>query len=71
MTSICINFRSFLANKDHFINLLKSQTKPIDIIFGTETWLTSAIFNAELDLDEYDIHRRDREGKKGVVFLFA
>ena len=65
LTSICINFRSYLANKDHFINLLNSQSHPIDIIFGTETWLTSAVFNAELDLDEYDIHRRDREGKSG------
>ena len=49
------------------IPLLESYSKsnPLDIIFGTETWLHSEILNSELNLSEYDIHRRDRTGKKG------
>ena len=37
-----------------------SHINPTDIIFGTETWLTGDILNSELNLNDYDIHRRDR-----------
>ena len=57
-----INFRSFFTKKDLVNNLInfQSQSKNIDLIFGTETWLTGNIKNSELDLNSYDIHRRDR-----------
>ncbi len=65
VTSLNINFRSFLANRDTFLNLIASLSQPPDIIFGTETWLTSSILTSELNLNDYDIYRRDREIKGG------
>ena len=60
VTNFLVNFCSYLPHKDLFTNLLNSLKTPIDIIFGTETWLTSDVNNAELDLNDFDIHRRDR-----------
>ena len=60
VTSFVVNFCSYLSKKDLFTNLLNSFENPIDIIFGTESWLTNDVSNAELNLDEFNIHRRDR-----------
>jgi hypothetical protein len=44
------------------------QVKP-DIIVGTESWLTSDITNSEIfPKDLYTIYRKDRTGRKGVVY---
>ena len=40
-----------------------------DIIIGTETWLLSGVENSELLLDDYDIYRRNRDGRGGGVLI--
>ena len=72
ISSLLINFRSLPNKKDFVNNLLTthSGTRNLDIIFGTETWLREEILNSELNLNEYDIHRRDRKDRQGGgVFL--
>ncbi len=72
VTSLLINFRSLLNKKDTVNNLIHSLslTHNLDIIFGTETWLSDKVTNSELNLTDYDIYRRDRtERAGGGVFL--
>ena len=51
-------------------NFRKSTTKP-DIIFGTETWLTSNVYDAEIFPPElgYNVFRKDRDDGYGGVFV--
>ena len=58
-----INFQSFFNKKEELDHIVKE--KGIDVIIGTETWLTPDIKNSELLLDSFDVYRRDRLGKKG------
>ena len=72
ISCLLINFRSLPNKKDFVTNLLSthSEARNLDIIFGTETWLHDNILNSELNLNEYDIHRRDRNDRQGGgVFL--
>ena len=72
ISSLLINFRSLPNKKDFVTGLLSahSESRNIDIIFGTETWLNDSILNSELNLSDYNIHRRDREDRQGGgVFL--
>ena len=57
------NFQSLFNKKEELSNLIKIQD--FDIILGTETWLTPEIRSSELLLDQFDIFRRDRDGKRG------
>ena len=62
-----VNFQS-LWNKRTELSTLAEDTK-CDIIIGTETWLTPDIKNSELNLDDFDIHRRDRPTRGGGVLI--
>ena len=62
---LVINFQS-LKNKVLEFRHMVSDEKP-DVIIGTETWLHPNIKNTELNLDEYDIYRKDRQNNKKVV----
>lgn len=67
-----MNFRSFIGCKDVVSNLIGDLADSVgcDIVFGTETWLNDNVLNSELSLDEYHVHRRDRQDKEGGgVFL--
>lgn len=72
LTSLLINFRSFLCRKDLVNNLVNHLSSSVGcgIIFGTETWLKENILNSELNLEEFHIYRNDRTEKGGGgVFL--
>ena len=69
VTSLNINFQRYMPKRDIFLNLLNSN--PVEIIFGTETWLTDNILNAELNLIDYDIYRRDREDREGGGIMIS
>ena len=64
LSSLVINFGRYLTHKRSFLSTL-STLPDLDIIFGTETWLTSDIRNSELNLNDYDIYRRDRISRSG------
>ena len=64
-TTLNINFCSYFSKRDTFLNLIASLSQSPDVIFGTETWLTSDFLTSELNLIDYDIYRRDREEKGG------
>ena len=67
---LVINFQS-LKNKVLEFRHMVSDEKP-DVIIGTETWLHPNIKNTELNLDEYEIYRKDRQNnKKGVGVMIA
>ena len=40
-----------------------------DIIVATETWLKPEIFTAKLELDDYNVYRRDRPSGVGGVMI--
>ena len=63
---LIINFQSLWNKRVELCNLA-NDLRP-DIIIGNVTWLTPEINNAEIGLNDYDIFRRDREGKKGGGF---
>ena len=42
-----------------------------DIIVATETWLKPEIFTAELELDDYNVYRRDRPSGVGGGVMIA
>ena len=72
ITSLLMNFRSFIGCKDVVSNLIGDLADSVgcDVVFGTETWLNDNVLNSELSLDEYHVHRRDRQDKEGGgVFL--
>ena len=58
-----VNFQSLFNKKEEFSQMIKE--KNVDIVIGTETWLTPEIKNSELLLDNFDVYRRDRSDKKG------
>ena len=66
-----LNFRSIKDKKPQFLSFVEIN-KP-DVIVGTETWLTPAIYDAEYFPPElgYIVYRRDRVDKKGggVIIL--
>ena len=63
-----VNCRSIKNKKEHFWNMIDT-TKP-DIIFGTESWLTSEVKDNEVFPPGYNIFRNDRETTVGGgVFL--
>ena len=49
---------------------MTDEYKP-EIIIGPETWLSPEIDNAELLLNDYNIYRKDRTGKRGGGVLVA
>ena len=63
LKTLVINFQS-MKNKLAEFRLMVSEEKP-DIIIGTETWLNPNVKSTELNLDEFDIYRKDREDNKG------
>ena len=63
LKTLIINFQS-LWNKRTELSTLAKDTG-CDIIIGTETWLTPEIKNSELNLDDFDIHRKDRPNRGG------
>ena len=66
-----LNFRSMKDKKPQFLSFVEIN-KP-DVIVGTETWLTPAIYDAGYFPPElgYTVYRRDRVDKKGggVIIL--
>ena len=63
LNCLIINFQSLIGKKEEVSNLVNS--KNIDIIIGTETWLKPDISNSELLLDDFDVYRCDRLGRVG------
>ena len=57
------NFHSLWPRRAELSNLASEHNT--DIIIGTETWLLSGVENSELLLDDYDIFRRNRDGRGG------
>ena len=65
---INVNCQSLSSKNGPWKNLITS-SKP-DIIIATETWLTKDICNGELEMDDYQIYRRDRvKGAGGGVLI--
>ncbi|KAK6044864.1 endonuclease/exonuclease/phosphatase family protein, partial [Cooperia oncophora] len=62
----CLLFNSrSLSNKIHHLHLLLSTDEP-DLLFITETWLSTRISSSEIIGGfPYQIFRRDRKGRKG------
>ena len=69
LTTAVINFQSILPKKCELWNLINLE-KP-DIIFGTETWLSQRVFDAELFPPNlgYIVFRKDREDGYGGVLI--
>ena len=40
-----------------------------DIIAVTETWLTTAVSDDDIGLDNYNVYRKDRQGRGGGVLV--
>ena len=59
-----------IKNKIPEFHTLVDSVKP-DIIFGTESWLSCDIFDAEIFPGNYNIFRRDRAGKQGGGVFIA
>ena len=63
-----INARSLLAKLSD-ARLLVRRTKAA-VLAVTETWLDDSVTNAEIEIDGYIVHRRDRNGMEVVcVYL--
>ena len=49
----------------------RMQNKAYDIIEITETWTNESVNNAELNIEEYRVYRKDRkEGRGGGLILY-
>ena len=66
---INVNCQSISSKGGAWKNLLDSY-KP-DIIIATETWLHKGVGDAELEMENYQIYRRDRETGHGGGLLIA
>ena len=66
---INVNCQSLSSKGGAWKNLLDS-CKP-DIVIATETWLNIGIGDAELEMENYQIYRRDRETGHGGGVLIA
>ena len=42
-----------------------------DIIAVTETWLTTAVSDDDIGLDNYNVYRKDRQGRGGGVCIYV
>ena len=69
LKTLVINFQSLKNKIPAFRHMVSDEQS--DIIIGTETWLNKDITNAELDLGEYEIFRKDRVNRKGGGVLLA
>ena len=69
LKTLVINFQSLKNKILAFRHMVSGEQS--DIIIGTETWLNKDITNAELDLGEYEIFRKDRVNRKGGGVLLA
>ena len=58
-----INARSLLPKVDQLTGLI--YTKPVDIIAVTESWLHNAVENRLLQLNDYNLFRKDRITGRG------
>ena len=65
--AVVVNFQSFFNKRIEFANYLHDFN--VDIVLGTETWLSDDIKNSELCLYNYDIFRKDRISRGGGVFI--
>jgi len=63
LSFLIANFQSLFKKTVELSHIMKE--RDIDILIGTETWLTSDIKNSELLLDDYDVYRRDRTNQLG------
>ena len=66
---INVNCQSIPSKIGAWKNLIDC-TEP-DIVVATETWLKPDIHNAELEMDEYAVYRRDRRNNIGGGVLIA
>jgi exonuclease III len=63
-----LNIRSILNNIDEFrMYALKHE---YDVVCVNETWLDNSVNNHEIDLDGYDLIRKDRNRHGGGVAMF-
>jgi len=62
-----INCQSIKSKKEVFNDFI--DTYYPDIIFGTESWLSSTFYSNEIFPHNYNIYRKDREDGFGGVFL--
>ena len=67
LSAVTINFQSILAKRAHLLCFINEHNP--DIIFGTETWLSSTVSSSEISLSGYNIFRKDRKDGYGGVLL--
>ena len=68
--SYLLNARSLLPKVDELTGLI--YTKPVDIVAVTESWLHNAIENRLLQLNDYNLFRKDRiTGRGGGVCVYV
>ena len=56
-----VNFQSMVSKKPQIIEMI-DRLKP-DVIIGSETWLKPEILSSELLTKQYQVFRKDRQGK--------
>ena len=65
-----LNARSLLSKVDELTGLI--YTKPVDIVAVTESWLHNTIENRLLQLNDYNLFRKDRiTGRGGGVCVYV
>jgi len=64
-----LNGRRFCNKILEFWNLI--DTYNLDVVIGTESWLSEEINNAENFRDDYITFRRDRCSRSGGVFIYV
>jgi Reverse transcriptase (RNA-dependent DNA polymerase)/Endonuclease-reverse transcriptase len=62
-----VNCRSFIKNKHNLLQEVDVYNP--DIIVATETYLTENVKDSELDLNDYDIFRKDKASNSGGVLI--
>jgi len=68
---VCLNVQGFLKHKDEIENVLLGEFRP-DIMGFTETHVTNAVENHELEIDGYACVRGDSEtSRTGGVLLYV
>ena len=69
LKAMLINARSIINKKQELE--AKVLEEDSDLVFITESWAEEKHTKAELKLDGYDIHRKDRQGRGGGCIIYA